>query len=285
MRQISNYFYISENKIDMLEPQIIKRNISMSEAKAEYSGFGLTLSLENGDLHKSLVHRLLRLLNAMKKKELIENLEDLNILKPSPTYYYDEAIWYSGLIRINSNLDLHKDEWLETYSLWRPWKDSLLFLVGSPRNVLSEKAVSNQLVCRGTSGTWESLIGFANKYFAVQDRNFVTSQDKAETIQDHLNLMNTSNSSLSEEIPIELMANPDPLSLGILCLRYLRNLQQQRLSLVFGVSRVLNINRRLSLPRWAYEMINTPELNKDIANFFWKAKRIYIGSPLYTVVT
>lgn len=286
-----NYYYISQTKIEMLEPQLAPR-FSMPEISPTVELTGLRVGAKIGPTaqNENRVRRLISLLRKMRSRGLLRVLDDTDSLE-SNVYYTDTLEWYSGLFAFVGALGLG-DEPVRviSYLLWRPWNETILLLAGSPQHILGEKIVRQGISIYGTTGTWSSMLSFASQSLETGEPNLVYTgphrQDRptGEEALSWVEMDATELDGSEEDLPPELPACSDALGLGLTCVRYFSRLPKNRLELVFTPYRRLNFKRRADLPHWAFELLNTPTLDPNLVDFFWKCRAIYIGSPLYTAL-
>lgn len=284
------YYYISKNKLDMLEPQLGGR-FPQAEVtpKIDLPGLSLSVQVKGKSAEDSTVKRLLALVEKMKRKKLITALPTGKALENSH-FYADQSTWYHGLYAFSAPLGLG-DESVRviSYLLWKPWNDGIIFLTGSPQSVLGDTTVRESVQVYQTTGTWSSIFNFASNILRTDEQNFVGASDKAVPVADKVETdiawvdWKANDTGLKKEVlPVEISASPGALAIGILCVRYLSRLPQENVDLVFQVFRSLPFVRRTDLPRWANELINFSETRPELKQMLWRCKTIYVGSPLYT---
>jgi len=284
------YYYISQNKIAMLEPQL-----GWIFPKAEFNpkidlpGVSLSMQTKGKSTEDSTVKRLLNLITKMKRRKLVTHLSTVKALENSH-FYADQSVWYHGLYAFSAPLGLG-DESVRviSYLLWKPWNNALIFLAGSPQFVLGDKTIRESIQVYQTTGTWSSIFNFASNILHTDEQNFVGATDKTPPTNDNLaadipwvNWEANRHSKKEEVLPIELSASPEALAIGIMCVRYLTQLPRENMDLVFQVFRSLPFDRRTDLPRWANELIDFSETTPQLKQMLWRCKMIYAGSPLYT---
>jgi hypothetical protein len=284
------YYYISQNKIAMLEPQLggkfPKAELS---PKIDLPGVSLSVQIKGKTSEDSTVKRLLDLLTRMKRQKLITDLPAVNTLEASH-FYADQSSWYHGLYAFSAPLGLGADSVrVISYLLWKPWNDALIFLAGSPQFVLGDKTVHESVQVYQTTGTWSSIFNFASSILRTDERNFVGAADEVPPAGEKLaaeipwvKWKAESRDREQEVLPVEMSASPEALSIGIMCVRYLTHLPRENMDLVFQVFRSLPFVRRTDLPRWANELINFSSTDPQLKQMLWRCKTIYVGSPLYT---
>jgi len=282
-----NFFYISKTRIEMLQPQLGSK-LPLPDLKI--SGYGLELNFKNSPAGDNVTRHLLDLIRKMKKHRLVTLLSAADFLETSK-YYEDKGKWFNGLFSLNGNVDSSdKPEMVITYLLWRYWKDAIVLLAGSPMNVLGENTPRTGVRCQGTSGTWATVLKFAETYFRTDETNFVEVTGKS-----------VSNGSRSEDfavmnwdpqicddsdivVPLEVFSNTSGLAIAVFCVRYLSRLQKDVIDTIFIISKRMELKERPDLPAWARELLNRIRERDDQIDSFRKCKRVYIGSPLYTAV-
>lgn len=287
-----NYYYISQTKLEMLEPQLAPR-LSMPEItpKVELPGpVNLGVTIRPTVQEKNPVSRLTSLLKRMRSRELLQALKDTDSLE-SNVYYTDTAEWYNGLFAFKGALGLgDKPLRVISFLLWRPWNETILLLAGSPQHILGEKIVRQGVSIYGTTGTLSSVLGFASQNLETGEPNLVTTGPHGQGLSigekplPCVEMDATELDGNEEHLPPELPACSDALALGLICVRYLSRLPKSRLELVFTPYKRLNFKRRADLPHWGFELLHTPILDPTLVDFFWKCRAIYIGSPLYTAL-
>jgi hypothetical protein len=283
------YYYISENKLAMLEPQLggsLPRAELTSEVKLP--GFSLGIQTKGRSIEDNKVQRLLDLIAKMNRKKLVTSLASVATLANS-SFYSDQSPWHHGLYAFSAPLSLG-DEAVRviSYLLWKPWNDAIIFLAGSPQFVLGEKEIRESVQVYQTTGTWSSIFNFADNILRTDEHNFIGVADKTpptgSTAKDIPWAMweGRNSSSKQEVLPVELPAAPEALAIGVMCVRYLTRLPRENMDLIFQVFRSLPFVRRTDLPRWAHELINFSEADPPLKQMLWRCKTVYVGSPLYT---
>jgi hypothetical protein len=114
-----------------------------------------------------------------------------------------------------------------TYLLWRRWQDSIILLAGSPENVLGERVVREGVWAYGTTGTWATLLPFAEAALRTDEPNIVGVASSAVRLEaGDLRWMDSDGvqADVQEEpLPPEML-DSRALVLGALCLGQLSNL-------------------------------------------------------------
>ncbi len=285
------FYYISQAKIEQLRPQLGPTiNLPEISPRIELPGIGVGVDLKLAGSDKNLVRSLLELLKRMKARQLLRPLADAQELEGN-LYYTDTAEWYNGLFAFKGGLGLG-DEPVRviSYLLWRPWKDAILLLAGSPQHVLGEAIVREGVYVYGTSGTLASILSFASQTLETDEPNLVGAGPQRPAAHPGLEAlpwlaldpatMDASDASLPPELP----AASEALATGLMCVHYFSRLPKSRLELAFIPFRRLSFHRQADLPRWASELLNVPALPDSLIDFFWKCRAIYVGSPLYTAL-
>ena len=276
----------------MLEPQLGGRRFQAeytSKFGADLPGFNAGFEAKGKPPDDGMVKRLLDLVDKMKRKKLVTPLSSVKTLE-TLKFYADQSAWYNGLYAFSAPLGLGDDAVrVISYLLWKPWNDSILFLAGSPQFVLGEKKIRESVQIYQTTGTWSSILNFADSILRTDNPNFVGSTDRDFSTEDALAMevpwvkWGASPLSRNEDVlPVELAAGSQALASGMLCVRYLTRLPRENMDLIFQVFRSLPFVRRTDLPRWANELMSFPGIDPQLKQLLWRCKTVYMGSPLYT---
>ena len=167
-----------------------------------------------------------------------------------------------------------------TYLLWRPFKESLILLIGSPSNIIGERVVHDGIFLPGTSGAMESLLSFVENNMTVDEDHLVPIPNRASN--PFTGVTSGEVDFRAEEVdqgPRSWFSSKEPsgILLGLFCLRHLRRLPLMKIRTVFKLLRTLPIPANdESRGVHTYDIYG----RSNIANY----KTIYVGSPLYTSI-
>lgn len=285
-----NYYYISQTKLDVLEPQLKSRARWLEiTPKVELPGVSIEARFKSTLPAENSVQRLLTVLDQLRSRQLLQPLSQAQTLGGN-LFYSDTAEWYHGLFAFKGSLGLG-DEAVRamSYLLWRPWEDRLVLLAGSPLHIVGEKIVRRGVAIYGTAGTWASVMNLATQNFGTGEPNLAalgsSAPRTATPIRDELPWLAADADELErteETLPPDLPVASEALSTALLCVRYLSRLPKSTIELVFTPYRRLDFHRRADLPHWAAALLNAPDSAAPLVDFFWRCRTIYIGSPLYT---
>jgi hypothetical protein len=264
------YYYASKNKIEMLEAQFEKWDVSKISPKLELAGVSIGTDIEVKD-NSHLIKRLSRLIKIMNHKKIIQSLSQGEIEAKifGFGYYQEESDWHNGLVSFGSEV---------SYVLWKLWNDYIILLVGSPAHILGERFVteSNERPFpMMTPRLIERLYFLAD---SVHD-NSVQAQRLSEEGKNKTFFLEEE--KIKSDSPIILASQEaNPLGLGILCTQHLRNMPQSKIDTVFTLFKKYTFVRPDDLPIWIKSLQNYSD--ETIRGKLEKCKGVFTGSPIYT---
>ena len=273
--RLRQFSYVSPSKLAALEAQLARRlPFRGASAKLAVLGAEVTLSGESGEQRDDVVGRTLAVERKLKRRKLLTRLPDEGELDPS-SHYVDEATWWNGLFAFTGDFSLEADAGrVVSYMLWRPWRDSIVLLAGSPENVLGERVVRDGVWAYGTTGTWATVLRFAESTFASDEPGFetVTSAPVSLTAENR------------DVAPSGLFDAPRGHALAVLCALHLSALPESRVETVFRVSQRFAIRTPGLLPTWADEALRAGPTGERGVELVRRCEAVYVGSPLYTAL-
>jgi hypothetical protein len=297
------FYYISKSKVNMLLPSL--------SAKGTYG--------KNGELVKDT----LMLIEELERQHLLFPMADSHQIEPS-LYITDNALWRHGLFSFST--EYHPA--VATYLLWRTYSDSIVLLVGSPNNILGDKVVEDGVFVPGTSGAYLEVLRFVSNHLKTDEPRAVTSgmvMTYGEDIEDipeqslgriksrvHGDSIVETYGEGIEDIPEQSVRRirsrfyrdsmrapeifelwnkePNAVSLGIFCLKYLKNLPITQIDTIFKVFHTFEIT--VDTPHYTPVNYLPHEVEERRINSIEEAKRlnldkftnVYLGSPIYTAI-
>lgn len=286
MAKTLKYFsYISRAKVEMLEAQL-RRGLTLRGVRVVFPGLGdVNWTREQDD---RLAERTRSLAKTMHRKKLVKTLDDEHELESSG-FYRDESTWLNGLFSFKGDFSL-EDETARvvSYLVWRQWSNSIILLAGSPENVLGEKVVRDGVWAYGTTGTWATIVNFAETNLRTDERNFVAVADRpARRASPGLPWADWDAETFDEgedEAPSGLFESPRGLALAVICARYLTALSRSRIETVFRVDERLDLRARGPLPEWVRDVLDEHGEEGDGMELLRRCEAVYIGSPIYTAI-
>jgi hypothetical protein len=271
--RLRQFAYISRPKVATLDPQLKRRfPLQGLSAKVTVPGAEVTVSGERGEQEDDLVARTIGVERKLRRRNLVKNLAAESQLDPS-SYYADEATWWNGLFAFSGDFSLSKDAGrVVSYLLWRPWLDSIVLLAGSPENVLGERVIRDGVWAYGTTGTWATILRFAETTFATDEPGYeaVTAASASTPAVGH------------QAAPDGLFDSPSGLALAVICARYLSALPHTTVETVFRVSQRFPIQTPGLLPDWAQKALGHGSAGGRRVELVRRCEAVYVGSPLYT---
>jgi hypothetical protein len=273
--RLRQFSYVSPPKLAALEAQLARR-LPLRPASATVSLLGAEVSVsgESGEQREDLVRRTLAVERKLRRRKLVSSLPEEGELDPS-RYYVDEATWWHGLFAFSGDFSLEADAGrVVSYMLWRPWLDSIVLLAGAPENVLGERVARDGVWAYGTTGTWATILRFAETTFASDEPGFetVTGAPPSSPAQSR------------DVAPSGLFDAPRGLALAVICARHLSTLPESRVETTFRVSQRFPIRTPGLLPRWAAEALGSGWAGDRRIELVRRCKAVYVGSPLYTAL-
>lgn len=273
--RLRQFSYISRSKVATLEAQL-RRRLSLHgvSAKVTVPGAEVSVSGGSGEQQDDLVARTVGLERRLRRRKLVKSLAGESELDPS-SYYADEATWWNGLFAFNGDFSLDQGAArVVSYLLWRPWRDSIVLLAGSPENVLGERVVRDGVWAYGTTGTWATILRFAERSFAADEQGFEAVTDASASVP----------GEGKKVAPSGLFDSPSGLALAVICARYLSTLPQSTVETVFRVSQRFPIRTPGLLPDWAVEALGDGGAGERRVELVRRCEAVYVGSPLYTAL-
>jgi hypothetical protein len=286
---VRQLYYISATKTEALEAELGGGRRWLR--RAEFTGgIGVASTKIEAKLPgnpANILHRVGRLTRRMEKQGAMTPLPSAGSLTAGP-YYRDEAEWAHGLFAFESDFGLGKETRIVTYLMWRRWTDSLILLVGSPNNVLGEKVVREGVWAYGTSGTWTTVLRFAEHALRTDEPNLVGAEttEAADRPPDLAWAPIDSAFTRSREraAPTELWSSGSALALGTLCLGPLSRLPATRVDTAFRIFQRFELSLRANVPDWASEMIRKHRGTLDATEYLRNCRAVYVGSPLFAAL-
>lgn len=277
--------YVSRTKVEVLEADLSRWR--RPQVSAAVSAPGIQLGVTPPAGAPDLYRRTNALIRKMEHRKRIVPLPEYGQLGIS-CFYRDQSEWAHGLYSFKGDFSLDRDSArVVTYLLWRRWQDSIILLAGSPENVLGERVIRGGIWAYGTTGTWTTLLHFAEAALHTDEPNIIgltSTADRPEA--GDLKWMKQDNvqADVQEEpLPSEMIDSPRALALGTLCLGQLSNLPTGRIDTAFRVFQRLPLALRGELPGWVAELLRR-EGGREKLDFLRQCKTIYVGSPLYTAL-
>jgi hypothetical protein len=254
---IKYFYYISKNKLDIIEPQIQTAPFELSQISPKFEIAGMSFGVDvQSQRNGSSVQRLLSVLSRMAKKKLLISTKDVSQFRKL-AFYHDEADWLHGRFVIKTKQGLEETTPVDCYYLWRLWNDSIILLIGSKENIVGNVGVDTEVKGSSTMGAVERLSAYLESEFMVD-----------ETQHEHW-------------LHDSLRRRVNGLSLAEFCVNYLTDLPQAKLNLVFWVMREYDFDRKSDLPGWITTIAKMPYVQQVRLE---KCRRVYVGSPLYTAL-
>lgn len=282
MRQ---FLYVSKTKVDVLEADLSRWR--RPQVSAAVSAPGVQLGVTPPAGAPDLYRRANALIRKMERRGRIVPMPEDGQLGIS-RFYRDQSIWAHGLYSFKGDFSLGRDgARVVTYLLWRHCQDAIILLAGSPENVLGERVIRGGIWAYGTTGTWATLLHFAEAALHTDEPNIVgiaSSADRPEA--GDLRWMNPDSvqADIPEEpLPSEMIDSPRALALGALCLGQLSNLPTGLIETTFRVFQRLPLTLRGEVPTWVAELLRR-EGGREKLDALRQCKTIYVGSPLYTAL-
>lgn len=278
------FTYVSQSKVDVLEADLSRWRSPQVTATVSVAGV-----VQLGVAPPAAAPDLYRRTNA-----LIRKMERRNLMVPLPPsgeldvagYYRDQSEWMQGLYSLKGDLSLDDDSArVVTFLLWRRWQNSIILLIGSPQNVLGEQVAHGGAWAYGTTGTWDTLLHFAETTLRTDEANLVGVAPPADRPQagdlkwlEPGEIMGTVE---EQPLPEEMIDSPRALALAALCLGRLSGLPASHTDTGFRLLQRLPLTLRGEVPSWVTELLGQQggRVKLDILR---QCKMIYVGSPLYT---
>jgi hypothetical protein len=275
--------YVSKSKVDVLEADLSRWRTPQVTATVTVPGvqLGVAPPADAPDLYR----RTNALIKKMERRKRMVPLPQSGELDVSG-YYRDQSVWMQGLYSFAGDFGLDGDgARVMTYLLWRRWQDSLILLVGSPQNVLGEQPVHGGVWAYGTSGSWTSLLHFAETTLRTDEANLVGVAAPANRPQTG-DLTWVAPGEIDGDaaelpLPVQMMDSPRALTLAVLCLARLSSLPASHTDTGFRLFQRLPLALRGEVPHWVTGLF-AKEGGRVKLDILRQCKMIYIGSPLYT---
>ncbi len=285
------YIYISKRKVSVLDSQF--RRVQAPGVNVTFplppGGIGLQFNPQVRDEEAELVKRTTKLITKMRRGKHIVPLEDRDELDVR-TYYCDTSVWSHGLFSFAGDFSLDQGSGrVVSYLLWRQWNDAIILLAGSPENVLGERVVHDGVWAYGTSGTWESVLHFAQTALGADEPDLAEASGTSDRWSvDHLLPHDGPDGERLEGesdqhggLSPELLTSPRAVALAVLCLKHLTRLQQGRIDTAFRITERLPVDNRMSPPDWVVETLGASRGYNERIRLFQRYRAVYIGTPLY----
>ncbi|MEU6549069.1 hypothetical protein ABZ915_02110 [Streptomyces sp. NPDC046915] len=289
---VRQYVYISKTKIGILEAELVRRFPLTGALSAEIPGLGgLELSPATPDQRTELYRRTGVVRRKLEKRKNSLPMPESGVLGTS-AYYRDTSVWAHGLYSFAGDASLDGEGVrVVSYLAWRCWHDGIVLLAGSPLNVLGEDdlAVREGLRAYGTTGTWASVLRFAEEGLRT-DGDETSVAGVANGRRHHgdgealpwLDWGGRLTNVTEVPAPPELLASPRGVALAALCLGYLAALPASRMEVAFRVSQHLPLGLRGPVPPWVAELVGDEGTRPERLALLRRCRRVYVGSPLYT---
>ncbi|MFJ8077265.1 hypothetical protein ACIQ7Q_25880 [Streptomyces sp. NPDC096176] len=290
---VRQYIYISKTKVEGLEATLFRKVPVTGRLSAEIPGIGgIELAPSPSGAQTDLHRRTHDVRRRLEKRKMITTLPGAGVLGTSD-YYRDHSVWAHGLYSFAGDAALDGDGVrVVSYLAWRRWHDSIILLAGSPLNVLSEAdlLVRQGLRARGTTGTWATIIRFADSGLRGPDEESpllgVTGSPNAQAPDTaglpwadwHGHLVELTETPA----PPELLVSPRGMALATLCLRYLSVLPAERIETTFRISQHVMLGHRGPLPARLLSILGEGGGGPERLRLLRGCKRVYVGSPVYT---
>jgi hypothetical protein len=280
MRQ---FLYVSRTKVEVLEADLSRWRRPRVSAAVSVPGVRFNITPPAGD--PDLYRRANVLIRNMERRKHIVPMPEDGQLRNS-CFYRDQSGWAQGLYSFKGDFSLDGDgARVVTYLLWRCWQDSIILLAGSPENVLGERVIRGGIWAYGTTGTWATLLHFAEAALHTDETNIVgiaSPSDRPEAGDLRWMDPDIVQADIQEEpLPSEMIDSPRAVALGALCLGRLSNLPTGQIETAFRVFQRLPLTLRGDIPSWVAELLTE---SRDKVDVLRQCKMIYVGSPLYTAL-
>jgi len=294
------FYYISKEKIDMLNAQLEHKKIQFMNfnPKITFSGFSVTANVKTK--HHNIINDTLSVIEKLNKKKFVKSIDQVSALRKK-SFYHDDSIWFNGLFYY----DIQEVK-IASYFIWKYWNNSIILLIGSPLNIIGEKTMQKGIYAPGTHLAWDSVINFMTLNFQTDENNLL-GISRLELI-DAIDKQKFAGIPISASDDWEMlfrnspdMPNVEPhhemqskyerynnyelgaLDLGLFCVKYLSALPQNNIDTLFKVTRKIDLRRPTDLPKWiaAFGEFSTQANLKDMERY----RHIYLGSPIYTALS
>ncbi|MBN8656367.1 MAG: hypothetical protein J0M11_11565 [Anaerolineae bacterium] len=291
------YFqYISENKVNILFSQLNNDSGLLNiNPKIEIAGISLGINYSNKtetDLNSQLIDKTIKLITKLEKKKILKPIAEIENFE-NGYYFTDTSNWQNGLFSLR---DKSYEEISVTYTLWKKHQDFIVLLIGSPLNVLDNKKVeTGSIHYSGTTKSINQLIGSHDFIDAARDLHLrETSNTKYKTgyIPAHSKkhsqkyfeestsepLLISENSS---NYPFNFDVNVNSWDSSLKLDKYVKELDDKRGTLLAAFCIKTLSQLQLSKIELAFKIFNSFSVSN---NYLSDINKIYIGSPIYTVV-
>lgn len=276
------FIYVSTSKVDVLEADLSRWRTPQVTATVSVPGvqFGIAPPADSPDLYR----RTNALIRKMERRNRMVPLPESGELDVSG-FYRDQSDWMQGLYSFKGDFSLDGDDVrVVTYLLWRRWQDSIILLVGSPQNVLGEQLVHGGAWAYGTTGTWTTLLHFAETTLRTDEANLVRVAPSASRPQSGgltwVEPGEIKGEADEQPLPAEMMDSPRSLALASLCLGQLSRLPESHIDTAFRLFQRLPLALRGEVPSWVTVLLGS-EGGRVKLDILRRCKMIYVGSPLY----
>jgi hypothetical protein len=277
------FIYVSKSKVDVIEADLSRWRSPQITATVSVPGvqFGVAPPADAPDLYR----RTNALIRKMERRNRMVPLPQSGELDVS-SFYRDQSEWMQGLYSFKGDFSLDGDSArVVTYLLWRRWQDSLILLVGSPQNVLGEQLVHGGVWAYGTTGSWTTLLHFAETTLRTDEANLVGVAPPADRPRagdlKWVEPGEIKGEAEEQPLPAEMMDSPRALALAALCLGQLSRLPSSHLDTGFRLFQRLPLLLRGEVPGWVTGLLGQ-EGGRGKLDILRQCRMIYIGSPLYT---
>jgi len=279
------FIYVSRSKVDVLEADLSRWRRPQVTATVGVPGvqLGVAPPADVPDLYR----RTNALIKKMERRDRMVPMPKSGDLDVS-TFYRDRSEWAQGLYSFKGDFSLDGDgARVVTYLLWRRWQNSIILLVGSPQNVLGERVVHGGVWAYGTTGTWTTLLHFAEATLRTDEANLVGVAPQANRPQagdlKWVDPGEIGGEVEEQPLPAELMDSPRALALAALCLGQLSRLPASQIDTAFRLFQRLPLTLRGEVPSWVTGLLGQGG-GREKLDILRQCKIIYVGSPLYTAL-
>jgi hypothetical protein len=277
------FIYVSSSKVDVLEAELSR--FRSPQVTASVSVPGVQLGVAPPPAAPNLPRRANTLIKKMERRNRMVPMPASGDLDVS-SFYRDQSEWAQGLYSFKGDFSLDGDgARVVTYLLWRRWQTSIILLVGSPQNVLGERLVHGGVWAYGTTGTWTTLLHFAEATLRTDEANLVGIAPQANRPQAGdlawIEPGEIEGETEEQPLPAEMMDSPRALALAALCLGPLSSMPVMQTDTAFKLFQRLPLNLRGEVPGWVTGLLG-PARAREKLDILRQCKMIYVGSPLYT---
>ncbi|HEX4830067.1 MAG TPA: hypothetical protein VH478_03125 [Trebonia sp.] len=298
------FTYVSRSKVDVLEADLSRWRSPQVTATVSVPGvqLGVAPPADAPDLYR-------------RANALIKKMERRGRMVPQPesgdldvtAFYRDQSAWAQGLYSFKGDFSLDGDDArVVTYLLWRRWQDAIIVLVGSPQNVLGERLEHGGVWSYGTTGSWTTLLHFAESVLRTDEATLVGVAPAARRPAPGALPSGTLPSgtlpsgaprsgalpwvepeeikgeAAEQPLPGELLDAPRALALAGLCLGPLSRLPVSHCDTAFRLFQRLPLTLRGTVPGWVTELLAQGGGGRARLDLLRQCRMVYVGSPLYT---